>query len=893
TSLKTAKNNLKNIQKRLRRSYDTITILKQKLANQTNSRGKLGLTIMISTEVYLNLLINQPCSKYKKIGINTYNYKIRTNGLLVKITLKCHICNTSIVHSNELPKVDFSKAIAGAGLVGSVNREELRTILALCRITQQSEQLQYFKKQEEFFEHLKILANESAQKALHNALTNQQSQNNFTLESHVRNILQGSGEFIYNENLLGFAHKPIVGYYVVEKLRTYQNKNKKTIIVSKGNYNRSSQQMEHEALKAIINDITPTLEKFQMLLEIGIDEDLNSNKTLEEQRVVYKICADLKHKAKLIRTKIELQKMQTKGVVQYLQDNHSNCWNSVCWHVKNPDLILKEPNLKMVSKNECNELVKFLTQIIKLPLGQSLITTICTSQNEAVNHIKLNYTDKKTNYPKSYSARHVLAILHSNYGLIEVLKITHQASNFQEFSEQDLINIEKIYKQCEEKRQDLVPYGKHIKDQIKTHQFKLSFADLIPNWATFIKCEGCYSFPKRFLNGLCILCGFYFNNNLLSQIPNKLYHSNLGEALLDKSSSIKTNPLNTILPEVFGFQNYRDQQKESIESFFFQKDTLSIMKTDSGKTLIYAVASILFERLTVIFSPLKLLIEDQLLGRLKLDSPNVPVLLLIATLLEVIPKPNKLEKLLEKIYESLDTITLGCIIIYSTTVAHCNEIATYLASRYGILIIGKYHGSLDNITKNMNLDRWKNRSVKIIKIGRATQDGKESKCILFFSWADIQNLLYILIGGRTNITDEEQQLIYNSYRWPNDSSIPEYQKYDNCKRRINDCAIWYNVREEVLYILRIVDQLLKSHYSQEFTLKYINRDMVGDVFITAKNKEFSSKGLSTLDEYGKKDKKSPITSKHTCLRLYDQLVLEDLIQQNIILKPLHSGSTTL
>ncbi|CAG8843076.1 9939_t:CDS:2, partial [Gigaspora margarita] len=461
-----------------------------------------------------------------------------------------------------------------------------------------------------------------------------------------------------------FAHKPIVGYYVVEKLRTYQNKNKKTIIVSKGNYNRSSQQMEHEALKAIINDITPTLEKFQMLLEIGIDEDLNSNKTLEEQRVVYKICADLKHKAKLIRTKIE-------------------------------------PNLKMVSKNECDEL------------------------NEAINHIKLNYTDKKTNYPKLYSARHALAVLHNNYGLIEVLKITRQATQKNELRGFDY-------------SQDLVPYRKHIKDQIKTYQFKPSFADLIPNWATFIKCEGYYSFPKRFPNGLCILCSFYFNNDLLSQIPNELYHLNLAKALLDKSSLIKTNPLNTILPE-----------------------------TGSGKTLIYAVASILFEGLTVIFSPLKSLMEDQLrelinvniptmvlytsslqppniqsqifgelsakmikillitgekyveniklrsmlqnlsisykiqfvideahcinqLERLKSDFSNVPVLLLTAMcsqiiaqkimtslnrfdfniirnislhrteiLLEVIPKPSKLEKLLEKICKSLDTITSG------------------------------------------------------------------------------------------------------------------------------------------------------------------------------------------------------------------------------------------
>ncbi|RIB24621.1 P-loop containing nucleoside triphosphate hydrolase protein, partial [Gigaspora rosea] len=149
--------------------------------------------------------------------------------------------------------------------------------------------------------------------------------------------------------------------------------------------------------------------------------------------------------------------------------------------------------------------------------------------------------------------------------------------------------------------------------------------------------------------------------------------------------------------------------------------------------------------------------------------------------LGVIPKPSKLEKLFEKICESLDTITSDRIIIYSATVAHCNELATYLASRYGTSIIGKYHGSLDDITKNVNLNVWKNGFVRIMcatnafgmginvaniwlviyttfsmsldnfvqEIGCAARDGEESKSILFFSRADIRNLLYILTGGRT------------------------------------------------------------------------------------------------------------------------------------------------
>ncbi|RIB20126.1 hypothetical protein C2G38_2180084 [Gigaspora rosea] len=802
----------------------------QEIINKLIKRGKLGSTIMISTEVYLNLLINQPCSKCKKIGISTYSYKIRTTGLSVKITLKCRICNTSIVHSNESPKVDFSKAIAGAGLVGGVNREELRTILALCGITRQSGQSQYFKKQEEFFEQLKILANESAQKALHNALTNQRSQNNFTLEVGF--------DFGWS-----FAHKPIDGYYVVEKPCTYQNKNNKTIIVSEGNYNHSSQQMEHEALKAIINNITPTLEKFQMLLEIGIDGDLNSNKTLGEQRIVYKICADLKHKAKLIRTKIA-KNNKWRWLETPIMDFFNRCVYDAALQVKN---------------------------------HQTSPPTDEDFQNEAVNRIKLNYTDKKTDYPKSYSARHALAVLHNNYGLIEVLKITHQTGNFQEFSEQDLINIRKIYKQREEKcqvninqikqrnqkraekiiaqknelrgfdySQNLVPYGKHIKDQIKIHQFKLSFAYLIPNWTTLIKCEGCYSFPKRFPNGLCVLCGFYFKNDLLSQIPNELYHSNLSEALLDKSSSIKTNPLDTILPEVFGFQNYRDQQKESIKSFLFQKDTLSIMKKGSGKTLIYAVASILFEGLTVIFSPLKSLMEDQL----ELINMKIPTAVLYASSLqppniqsqifgELSAKMIKIllimgEKYIEniKLRSMLQNLSISYKIQFVIDEAHC--IVGFEKFRNAWNQLGRLKSDFPNVlvllltaTCSQIIAQKIMTSLNRITYEEQVIDSSIERQQQYL--AEGTHKILEIVTKCENDYHCRQQLIYNNYHWPND--------------------------KEVLRILRIVDQLLKSRHSQESTLKYINRDIVVDVFITAKNKVFSSKGLSTLDEYGKKTKK--------------------------------------
>ena len=76
------------------------------------------------------------------------------------------VCSDESEYSNEKPEDNFSKCLAGAGLVGSVNREELRSMLALLGITRQSGRQQYFNKQGEFFQSLYQAANTSAENSL-------------------------------------------------------------------------------------------------------------------------------------------------------------------------------------------------------------------------------------------------------------------------------------------------------------------------------------------------------------------------------------------------------------------------------------------------------------------------------------------------------------------------------------------------------------------------------------------------------------------------------------------------------------------------------------------------------------------------------------------------------
>ena len=59
--------------------------------------------------------------------------------------------------------------------------------------------------------------------------------------------------------------------------------------------------MEHAILIALLEQITPILEKSDLLLEVCIDGDLDSNKTLTNVPIISKIYADLKHTSKNIQ----------------------------------------------------------------------------------------------------------------------------------------------------------------------------------------------------------------------------------------------------------------------------------------------------------------------------------------------------------------------------------------------------------------------------------------------------------------------------------------------------------------------------------------------------------------------------------------------------------------
>jgi len=135
-----------------------------------------------------------------------------------------------------------------------------------------------------------------------------------------------------------------------------------------------------------------------------------------------------------------------------------------------------------------------------------------------------------------------------------------------------------------------------------------------------------------------------------------------------------------VLNSVFGYDNFRDNQKEVIESVLAGNDTLAIMPTGGGKSLCYQVPALIFSGLTVVVSPLIALMEDQVsqlkhlgIGALFLNSSldwetyceNMrQVRLGDVKLLYVAPETLASDR----IQELLSTVEISCLTIDE---AHC------------------------------------------------------------------------------------------------------------------------------------------------------------------------------------------------------------------------------
>ena len=66
-----------------------------------------------------------------------------------------------------------------------------------------------------------------------------------------------------------------------------------------------------------------------------------------------------------------------------------------------------------------------------------------------------------------------------------------------------------------------------------------------------------------------------------------------------------------LLKQLYGLDSFREGQLEAIRSITDGNDTLVIIPTGGGKSLIYSVAAVIMQGLTIIIEPLKFIMEEQ------------------------------------------------------------------------------------------------------------------------------------------------------------------------------------------------------------------------------------------------------------------------------------------
>lgn len=82
--------------------------------------------------------------------------------------------------------------------------------------------------------------------------------------------------------------------------------------------------------------------------------------------------------------------------------------------------------------------------------------------------------------------------------------------------------------------------------------------------------------------------------------------------LLPKNSD--DDSLRILLQKIFGFDNFKEGQLQALHRVIEQKDSIILLPTGAGKSLIYQLASYLVPGMIVVISPLRALMEDQIIN---------------------------------------------------------------------------------------------------------------------------------------------------------------------------------------------------------------------------------------------------------------------------------------
>jgi hypothetical protein len=441
----------------------------------------------------------------------------------------------------------------------------------------------------------------------------------------------------------GIFHRSVCSSSDEESSSTFAPETTKRHIVRSGNFSGSSRLMESFILEQNLSQLRDKFQQENVSMEITIDGDLSLLDKLRAEPYIERIFIDLPHKLKNIRKRVafnygsalsvyedvvvdnfrdycyaaakrnleqpnevsekNLMFLMTDAFYSHLQDDHHLCcWKEICWQLSNPELDIREPNLKGKSLDFVESFKAMVSEVYRVHSGQNLITYVRTTSNEALNHCKNLRLPKSVNNWKTFPLRYYMTLLSNNLSYSEYLVLIRECYGLPNFTCNDILHLSD-YEECKRKQRqrnrDVISVQlskkkqKIIEMRDESRIFHYNNLELeygtnyscVPSWKGIISCPeqeiclSCKEFPS-YLGMFCRKCNLYIELGWEKYVFNEarkiLKEQKLEPCIIDSTTMYKA------LKHIWGFPFFRDIQEQIIHSFMLGNDTWGIMKTGNG-----------------------------------------------------------------------------------------------------------------------------------------------------------------------------------------------------------------------------------------------------------------------------------------------------------------------
>ncbi|CAG8472823.1 14460_t:CDS:2 [Gigaspora margarita] len=406
--------------------------------------------------------------------------------------------------------------------------------------------------------------------------------------------------------------------------------------------------------------------------------------------------------------------------------------------------------------------------------------------------------DKKIDYWQLFAARHAMAILHYNEGYTYLLSELREIYCGKPFELADLHNINAIESACSAKQRWNV---EKIQQCNKTQAEK--YANEHKELADFNFDQDLVFYKKKALDQL------HVNELNSSFVPLIVDFDEISlQKEMNKPVSLEEH-IKIIAKEIFKFTELRPGQIDAIKYYVENKKDTLVMKTGRGKSFCYATAFILFDGLTVVISPLKSLIQNQVNHFIKLGIPCAGLVTLSQGTIE-----HK-SKIMEEIalgFTRLLYVTPKKLLLNSSLKKEewgkLGKLKEYFPKVQIMALTATL--SQDNVYALRNNLNISEDTFKLQK------DCKDVYKALNLKIEEIQLDIY-----HGQLQEDHKANVMKKWNKPNNPIPPECKLCDNCIRHEKDNVASFNAQLDSLELLWIITLLCKNNIKQIISLDVV------------------------------------------------------------------------